>query len=109
MPRLVLEQPALARQAAAVAGQRAVRADHAMARHDDADRVAAVRQADGARTVRAADALGQLAVALGRAIRNVEQRAPHALLEFGADRVERDREAAQLAGEVRAQLFARMP
>ena len=38
----MVEQPLLAFEAAAIAGQAAVRADHPMAGHDDADRVLAV-------------------------------------------------------------------
>ena len=44
--RLVGQQPLLGRQPAAVAGQRAVRADHPVARDDDRDRVLPVRQPD---------------------------------------------------------------
>ena len=39
MARLMREQPALALQPAAIAGERTVAADHAMARHDNADRI----------------------------------------------------------------------
>src|SRR5258708_4974500 len=46
---LVLEQPLLARKAAPIAGERPVRADHAVTRHDDADGIAPVREAHGSR------------------------------------------------------------
>ena len=59
----VLEQPLLARQAAAIAGEAAVRADHAMAGHDDADRVLAVGESGGADGLGLADAPRQLGVA----------------------------------------------
>src|ERR1035437_9494227 len=45
----VREQPAFAREAAAVAGERTVRADHAVTGHDDGNRVLAVRKAHRAR------------------------------------------------------------
>lgn len=44
---LHVEQGALAVQSAAVAGEAAIRPDHAMARHDDPDRVVAVGKTDG--------------------------------------------------------------
>ena len=80
----MLEQPLLARQAAAVAGQRAVRADDAMAGHDDADRVLAVGQARRAHRLGLADAPRQLGVADGLAAPDLAQRPPDALLERGA-------------------------
>ena len=55
----VIEQPALAVQPAAVAGERAVGADQAMAGHDDADGVGAVREPDGAHGFRATSTVRQ--------------------------------------------------
>ena len=66
--RLEVEQGALVLEPAAVAGQRAVAADDAVARADDGDRVAAVGAADGAGLAGVADARGDLAVAGGLAI-----------------------------------------
>ena len=43
------EQSAFTVQAAAVSGEAAVRTDHPMARHDDADRIVAVGQTDGSK------------------------------------------------------------
>ena len=43
---LVIDQPRLAVEAAAVAGQRSARSNHAMTRDDDRNRVGAVRGAD---------------------------------------------------------------
>lgn len=44
----MLEKPLLQRQAAAVSGQRPVRADDAMTWHDDRDRIGAICRAHGA-------------------------------------------------------------
>src|SRR2546430_835013 len=66
----VLEQPALAVQATAEAGQLAARPDHTVAGDDDGDRVLAVGGADGAGGARAAETARQLAVAGGRAVGN---------------------------------------
>src|SRR5262245_13783474 len=78
---LELQQELLALDAAAVPGQAAAAADHTVARHDDADRVAAVGQPDRAGTRRAADALRQFAVRFGLAVRDVSQGGPDPLLE----------------------------
>ena len=58
----VREQPALARDAAAVAGELSVRADDAVARHDDRDGIRAVRGRDGADGGRPADRARELRV-----------------------------------------------
>ena len=55
---LVGEQPLFAMEAAAVAGERAVGADDAMAGHDDADGIGTIRETDGADGAGTADALG---------------------------------------------------
>ena len=67
---LVGEQPPFGLDAAAVAGQRSVRADHPVARHDDRDRVAAVGQPDRPRRRRVPDGRGGLAVAGRLAVRD---------------------------------------
>src|SRR4051812_28371641 len=46
--RFMIEQPPLPRQSAAEAGERAIRADDSMARHDDRNRIRAVGSADSA-------------------------------------------------------------
>src|SRR5437763_13215933 len=102
--RLVREQPALGLDAAAEAGERAVAADDAVARHDDGDGIGSVRGADGAHGVGMPDVARDGAVHRGRAVRDGAQAAPHALLKGGAVDREREVEVAQLAGEVRAQL-----
>ena len=76
-----------------------------MARHDDRDRVAPVRGTDGAARGRAADRARDIAVAAQRAVRDVEERAPHELLERRALRGHLDVERAPLTREVFAQLL----
>src|SRR3954468_15369890 len=63
--RLEVEQGALVLEPAPEAGQRAVPADHSVARAHDGDRVAAVGAADRARLARVSDPRGDLAVAGG--------------------------------------------
>src|SRR5690242_19875320 len=71
------QEPTLAFDAAAIAGERAVGADHAMAGHDDADGVGAVGKADGPDRLGPADAPRQLAVGERAAARDLAQRAPY--------------------------------
>ena len=59
----VVDQPRLAVEAAAVAGQRSGRSDHAVAGDDDRDRIGAVGGADGARGAGRAERLRDRAVA----------------------------------------------
>jgi hypothetical protein len=77
----VREQPALALDTASIAGEAAVRADDAMARHDDADRIVSVREPDGARRIRRTDAPRQFAVRRRAAELDFAQRAPDGALE----------------------------
>src|ERR1700681_3591274 len=60
-----VEQEALEWKPAAVAGERAVGADDAMARDDDGDRIAPVGAADGAAGRGASDGRGDLEVGAG--------------------------------------------
>ena len=56
----VLEQPLLARQAAGIAGEPAVRADDAMTRHDDADGIRPIGRSDGTAGPGGAEVCGEL-------------------------------------------------
>src|SRR5215475_4026177 len=103
--RLEVEQEPLAVEPAAVAGQAAVRADHAVAGHDQRHGVAAVRRSYRAGAVGAADLLGDLAIAAGLAVRDRQQRVPDVLLELGAAHVELDVELDALAREVLVELL----
>src|SRR3954471_4867212 len=86
---LVVQQRALAAQAAAEPGERAVRADHAMARDDHRDRLAAVGEAALADGLRIAQLAGDRAVGGRLPVGDLPQHRPHALLEDGALRRER--------------------
>src|SRR5688500_18605188 len=86
---LVLEQPALARQAAAVTAELAVRVDDAMARNDDRELVRTVRGADGAHGSRAADGARELRIAPRLAGRDRQQRVPDGVLKRRARARER--------------------
>src|SRR5690606_30755763 len=98
---LVLEQPALAEEPAAVPRERAVGADHPVAGDDDADRVRAVREPDGAGRRRLPEARGKGAVGRRRAGRDLAQRLPEAPLELRAAGLHRDLvERAQVTREV---------
>src|SRR3954470_12676016 len=83
-PAFVVEQPALHIQAAGVAGELAGRADDAVAGDDDADRVQDVGAADRAGEAGVAELARDLAVGDGLAVRDLDQRVPHAPLELGA-------------------------
>ncbi len=72
--RLVGQEPALAVEAAGVARERPTRADHAVARHHDADGVTAVRHTHRPRRAGPADAPRDRAVGDGRAVGDVAQR-----------------------------------
>src|SRR5918994_2772204 len=106
--RLELEQDALALEPAAVAGEGAVRADHAVARHDDRDRVAAVGEADGADLARVAERERERAVGGRLAIRDAEQQVPDAALEGGPGGAQLELELRALAGEVLGELAGRL-
>src|SRR5438128_12338423 len=67
---LVLKQPLLAPQPAAIAAKVAVGANHAMTRDDDGQAVAAIGSTDGAHGARVADLLGELQVRPRPARRN---------------------------------------
>jgi hypothetical protein len=98
------QQPFFAIETAAEAGQRAVGTDHPMTGNDDSDRIAAIREADGPRSVGIVQALGELSVAARLTERNFCQFAPDALLKLGAIHAQRQIEFAALAGEIFFQL-----
>src|SRR5919197_6381871 len=104
---LVLEQPALARDAAAEARQLTARSHHAMTGYDDGDRVPAVRRAHGPARPRVAEAPRQGPVGGGRAVGDLSQQVPHTPLEHRARWRERQVEPGARAVEILAQLVAR--
>src|SRR5262245_54572074 len=87
---LVVEQPRLALDATAESGEVAVGADHPVARHDDRQRVAAVRGADGSGEVAVAEPASLLSVAHSLAIGDRPQRLPRRQLERRPVGSERD-------------------
>src|ERR1700727_2430093 len=103
----VVEQEALTLEASGVTGQVATRADHAMARDDDRDRIASVGQADCPRGRRPLELARELSVRGGGAVGDLEQAPPDALEEgTPAAHLQRDVELEALAGEVLLELVA---
>src|SRR3954452_10515884 len=101
-PSFVVEQLALHIQAAGIAGALAGRAGGAVAGDDDRDRVHGVRVADGAGD--AADLARELPVGDGLAVRDLDERVPHAPLELGAAGREPQVEPLAVTGEVLLEL-----
>src|SRR6185436_20651012 len=77
----VFEQPALAFESSAVAGERTVGADEAMAGNHDADRVGAVSEADRTHRQRTLQPLRHAPVAQRRSSGDLPQGAPYVALE----------------------------
>src|SRR5712672_2444450 len=78
---LMREQPSLALKPAAIFDQRAVGADQAMARHDDAERIRAVGMAERAHRLWHAELCRQCAIGHGRSRRYLRQARPDLALE----------------------------
>ena len=101
VPPFMGDQPAFAVEAAAIAGQGRVGADHPVAGHNDGDRVGAVGEPDGAAGGGAADALGEVAVADRRAGRDAAQFGPDLALERCAAGLHRQTvECGEIAVEI---------
>src|SRR5688572_23808525 len=101
---LVVEQPGLALDAAAEAGEVTVGADHPVARDDDRQRVAPVGGAHGAGEVAVAEATGLLAIAHRLPIGDRAQRLPGGELERRPLRGEGNVELETITGEVLVEL-----
>src|SRR3954469_18830272 len=101
---LVLQEPLLAAQPAAVARERTPRADDTVTGDDDPDGIPGVREAHRAAGTRAPDATSQFPVADPLAEAQRPERRPDDLLKVGP--LERDRQIEQpeLSLEVRQQL-----
>src|SRR5574343_1045107 len=78
------EQSLLAPQAAGVTSELAVAAQHAVAGHDEADRVASHGRAHGAHRAGPAYGACDCAIAAELALSQGQQLLPHRLLEIGA-------------------------
>jgi hypothetical protein len=100
----VREQPGLGFHSPTETGECTVRADHAVTRRDDRNRIASVRGADRAHRAGIADVPRHLRVAAGFSIGNREQRRPGPFLEIGAAEIEGQFECAAMAREVFAEL-----
>ena len=98
--RLVIEQPLLGRKATRKPGQGAVGADDAMAGQHDADRVRTIRGAHRSGGRRSTERPGLLAVAGGRAERDVGERAPCGKLKAGSFQIKWELETFACAGKV---------
>jgi hypothetical protein len=100
-----LQQRALALQTTGVARERAILAQHAVAGHHHADRVAPHGGPHGAHRCRSAQLLAERAIAGGVAATDGQQRTPHVLLKWCAARqVQRQFEPGAFAAQVLVQL-----
>src|SRR5262245_41099180 len=81
---LEIEQQALAPEAAAVAAERSVLGNHAMARHEEIKAIGGVGAGDGADRGGGLEARGNLFIAGGLRVGDALQFAPDPLLEIGA-------------------------
>lgn len=80
------EQPGLGGQPAGIAGEAAIGANDAVAGDDERNRIAAIGEADGARSTRLAKGCGERLIAAGLAGRDGAELRPDALLELRAGR-----------------------
>ena len=103
----MVEQPRLGLHSPCEAGQRTIRSDDAMARHDDRQRVAAIRRSDSSCLARITHPSRLLPIADRLAEGNATQRFPRRSLEVAPDSVQRDIEVGAGTGEVFAELRGR--
>ncbi len=82
----MFQQPPLAFQTSAVTGQRSVRSDDAMTRHDNPNRIETIRETDGSHSFGPSDLLGKLSVRNGGTPGNVPQFLPDTALKGCAGR-----------------------
>src|SRR5437016_2633031 len=101
---LVIEQPFLAPQPTAVSAKRAVSADHAMTRNDDADHVCAVRTTNRPASVFVSQAFRHPRIRASLPFGNRLQDFPGPQLERRTNRCELNIELEVFAGEVIGQL-----
>jgi hypothetical protein len=100
------QQILFVRQAASIARQRPRTADYSMARHNNRNRIAPIGSTDCPHRTRLAQAGGQLRITGGITIRNVEQGAPNALLEWRTGRqVQRHIKLLPATGKIFGQLL----
>src|SRR5271165_4571400 len=110
MPRqgcgLVLEQPAFAVEASAIAAKAASGGDHPVARDDDRDRVLAIGGSDCPAGAGLADTPGQLGIRDGRAVRDFAQLMPDSPLKRCSRQIECEVKAGRDAIEISLELAA---
>src|SRR5689334_5059079 len=101
MTRLMCEKPTLSLEAAAIAGERTIATNDAVARRNNGDRVCAICKADGAGGVRLTNLSGNRAIACRRACGNGAQCLPDLTLKVAAACGGRDRvDALDIAVEI---------
>src|SRR5262249_18423634 len=103
-PSLVIEQPFLAPQTAAVAAERAISANDAVARDDDADHVRSIRATNCPTRIFIAQTLCHPRIRTRLADWNRLQDLPRAQLKGRSDRSQRNFELQLLASEIILQL-----
>ena len=104
------EQPTLSRQAAAISGQLAARANDAVTGNYDSDRIGAIGETDGALRVWLAEARGELAIRAGPRRRYLRQRGPDRLLKWRTRcRPAYRSQRFQIAGEIGLESFGDAP
>src|SRR5262245_4374909 len=101
-----MQQPLFSLETAAVPRERTIRTDDSVTRHDDADWVVTVRQADGSRGIVMTDAFCKCAIAHRCAKRNIDERTPYGFLERRPGRIELYIEVLQFTREISCELFA---
>ncbi len=88
----MFQQPLFPPQAAGIAGELAVFAEHPMAGDNDCNGIFAVRIADGLIGVRLSESGRDVMIADGLSIRNGEQAVPDLFLKIRAPRIKPDTE-----------------
>ena len=102
--QFVREQPTLHREAERVTTEAPITCHHAVARHDDRNRVCPVCAAHGSHGTRRVHRLRLLGIRNGAAVWNLAHRRPRPRLKRRAFEMQRHREFRALAGKIFAQL-----
>src|SRR5580698_9008834 len=104
-----VQQIRLRLQPAGKACQLSRRANHAMARHNDGDRISSIGRAYRPHRLRIAQLPRQFSIAPGLAEGYGEQGMPYALLKRSASHIESHRECLALAGKILSKLTLGVP
>ena len=92
-------------EASAIAGERAVAADYAVARCDNGNGICSYGDGNGAHGTRPADSLGDFAVTNSFAERNLKQNVPHCFLESCARKQQWHVEGLPFSGKIGLELL----